>query len=92
MNYLEEPSDREKQWLERVVGKEANRIIRGANLKRLSISEDKKVKEMRDGIEYDNKHVEGFKRYVSEKYGKVIEEYSFPTDMIEGICIESVFH
>jgi hypothetical protein len=94
MNYLEEPNGREKQWLERVFGKEeAGRIISDANLKRLSIRrENKKVKEMRDNIEYDNNFVEGFKKYVSKKYEKVIEEYGFPPDLIEGVCLGKVFH
>ena len=91
MNYLEEPNKKERQWLELVFGKEeAGRMITRANLERLSVSgEDKKINEMGD------EYVEGFKRfkkYVSEKYGKVIEEYGFPTDLIEGICIGRVFH
>jgi hypothetical protein len=91
MDYLEEPNTRERQWLERVFGKEeAGRMINRANLKRLSVSgEDKKVNEM-DNIEYVN-NLEGFKKYVSKKYGKVIEEYGFPTDLIEGICVGRVF-
>jgi hypothetical protein len=94
MNYLEEPNKREKQWLERVFGKEeAGRIINDAKLKRLSISrEDKKIKEIRDNIEYDNNIVEEFKKYVSEKYEKVIEEYGFPTDLIEDVCLGRIFH
>ena len=91
MDYLEEPNTRERQWLERVFGKEeAGRMINRANLKRLSVSgDDKKVNEM-DNIEYVN-NLEGFKKYVNKKYGKVIEEYGFPTDLIEGICVGRVF-
>jgi hypothetical protein len=94
MNYLEAPNEREKQWLERVFGKEeAGRIISDANLKRLSIRrENKKVKEMRNNIEYDNKFAEGLKKDVSEKYEKVIEEYAFPTDLIEDVCLGRIFH
>ena len=92
MNYLEEPNEGERQWLELVFGKEeAGRMTSSANLKRQSVSgEDKKVasNEMEDNIEY----VERLKKQVSEKYGKVIEEYGFPTDLIEGICIGGVFH
>jgi hypothetical protein len=94
MNYLETPDEREKQWLEQVFGKEeADRIINYPNLKRLSIRrQDKEVKETIDNIEYDNKIVEGFKKHVSKKYEKVIEEYGFPTDLIEGVCLGRVFH
>ena len=94
MNYLETPDEREKQWLEQVFGKEeADRIINYPNLKRLSIRrKDKEVKETIDNIEYDNKIVEGFKKHVSKKYEKVIEEYGFPTDLIEGVCLGRVFH
>ncbi len=89
MNYLEEPNNRERQWLERVFGKEeAGRMISRANQKRLSVSgEDKKVNEMGDNIEYDNNLVEGLKKSVSEKYGRVVEQYGFPTDLIEAVCI-----
>lgn len=88
MNYLEEPNNRERQWLERVFG----RMISRANQKRLSVSgEDKKVNEMGDNIEYDNNLVEGLKRSVSEKYGRVVEQYGFPTDLIEAVCIGRVF-
>ena len=89
MNYLEEPNERERQWLEVVFGKkEAGRMISHAKQNRQSVSgEDKKVNEMGDNIEY-----EGFKKQVNEKYTKVIEEYCFPTDLIERICIGRVFH
>ncbi|MFY9868851.1 MAG: hypothetical protein WAK17_03960, partial [Candidatus Nitrosopolaris sp.] len=81
MNYLEEPNNRERQWLERVFG----RMISRANQKRLSVSgEDKKVNEMGDNIEYDNNLVEGLKRSVSEKYGRVVEQYGFPTRFDRG--------
>ena len=90
MNYLEEPNNRERQWLERVFGKEeAGRMISRTNQKRLS---DKKVNQMGDNIEYDNNLVEGLKKSVSEKYGRVIEQYGFPTELIEAVCIGRVFH
>jgi hypothetical protein len=73
---------RERQWLERVFGKEeAGRIISRANLERLSVSEDKNEMD----IEYDNNLVERLKKSISEKYRKVIEEYDFPTDLIEAL-------
>jgi hypothetical protein len=69
-------------------------MIREANLKRLSISreDDEKVKEVLDNIENDNKFVEGFKLHVTKKYEKVIQEYDFPVDLIEGVCLGKVFH
>ena len=94
MNYVGAPNEREKQWLERIFGKEeAGRIISQANLKRVSnSSERQKVKEIRDNIDYDNKVVERFKKHVSGKYEKVIKEYGFPTDLIEDVCIGRIFH
>lgn len=94
MNYIEAPDEIEKQWLERIFGKqEAGRIISDASLKRLSNNrEDEKVKKMQDDIENDNKIVEGIKRHVSKTYEKVIQEYDFPTDLIEGVCFGKVFH
>jgi len=81
MNYLEELNNTERQWLEQKFGKEeADRMISSANLKRQSVSrEDKKVasNEMEDNIEYE----ERLKKQVSEKYGRVIEEYGFVTDL-----------
>ena len=72
--------------LERVFGKEeAGRMISRANQK-------KKVNETGDNIEYDDNIVEGLKKSVSAKYGKVIEQYRFPTDLIEAVCIRRVFH
>ena len=95
MNYVEAPDEIEKQWLERIFGKEeAGRIISEANLKRLSVSreDEKEVKKVRDKIEYDNKFVEGFKLQVTKTYQKVIQEYDFPIDLIEGVCLGKVFH
>ena len=94
MDYLEEPNEKEKQWLERIAGKqEAGRMIRKANLKRLSISrEHKKVKEVRDNAENDSKFVEGFKLHVAKTYEKVIQEYGFPANLIEDVCLGSIFH
>ena len=67
MDYLEEPNEKEKQWLERISWKTRSwQNDTKANLKRLSISrEHKKVKkEVRDNAENDSKFVEGFKWHV----------------------------
>jgi hypothetical protein len=90
----EAPDEIEKLFLERIFGKdEAGKIIGAANLKRQSISrEDQKVKEARDDIENDNKIVEGIKRHVTNKYKKVIQEYDFPIDLIEGVTLGKVFY
>jgi hypothetical protein len=94
MNYVEAPDEIEKQWLERIFGKEqTDRIISDAKLKRLSIGrEEEKVKEVLDNIENDTKFVEAFKLHVTKKYEKVIKEYDFPIDLIEGVCLGKVFH
>lgn len=93
MNYLKVPDEIEKKWLERVFGKgKAVRIINDANLNRQSISSEyKKIKEIRDEFEIDIKIVERLKLNVIKKYEKVIQEYDFPIDLIEGVCLGKVF-
>jgi hypothetical protein len=91
---LEPPNDKEKQWLQQIFGKEeTDRMIRDFNKKRFSVHrENKKFKEIQDSIEYDNHLAEAFKKHVSEKYEKVIEEYGFPIDLIEDVCLGRIFY
>ena len=93
MNYLKAPDEIEKKWLERIFGKaEANRTIIDAYQKRLSISKGgKKIREVRDEAKKDIKIVEKIIQYVTKTYEKVIQEYDFPIDLIEGVCLGKVF-
>ena len=94
MDYLEAPDEKEQQWLEQIFGKEeASKIISEASIKRLAIGrEDEKVKQVRKELEYENYSTERFKLHLSKTYKKVIQEYEFPTDLIEGVCLGKVFH
>ena len=92
MNYVKAPDEVEKKWLEQTFGREeAFRIISDANLKRQTVCKgEKNPKEIVDKIENDIRIVERLKLNVVRKYEKVIQEYGFPIDLIEGICLGKV--
>ena len=92
MNYVKAPDEVEKKWLEQTFGREeAFRIISDANLKRQTVCKgEKNPKEIVDKIENDIRIVERLKLNVVRKYEKVIQEYGFPIDLIEGIFLGKV--
>jgi hypothetical protein len=79
--------------------READRIIHAAHFRSRKSSKSKKEKkkeafiaDIKETIENDKKVVRGLIKLINEKYGKVIyDEYNFPTDLIEGVCLEKIF-
>ncbi len=80
--------------------READRIIHAAHLRSRKSSKSKKEKKKKETfvadinatIENNEKVVRGLIKLVNEKYWKVIyDEYNFPPDLIEGVCLEKIF-
>jgi hypothetical protein len=102
INYLSKiPNEAEIRMLARLYGEsEADRIIHSAHSRSSKSSKSKKEKKKKETfvedinatIENNEKVVRGLIKLVNEKYGKVIyNEYKFPPDLIEGVCLEKIF-
>lgn len=89
--YIEPPSEEEIQWLKQVYGEHgAIQIIANSDRKRRNVS--RKVQEQIGRyMEYDSKQIDLQIAQLQKKYGNKIQEYNFPPDIIEQVCLRKIF-
>ncbi len=94
MNYFEPPNEKEIQWLKQIYGEnEAMKIISGADQTRRSSSttEQEQIKNIQKNMEYYNNLIDSLGMHVKKKYSTRIQEFGFPSDLIEQVCFRKIF-
>ena len=95
MNNFEPPNEKEIQWLKQIYGEnEAVKIIAEADHIRRSPTTKKdqeQIKNIQERMQYDINQIDLQVMHVNKKYGSKIQEYNFPSDLIEQVCFRKVF-
>jgi hypothetical protein len=95
MNNFEPPNEKEIQWLKQIYGEnEAVKIFAEADHIRRSPTTKKdqeQIKNIQERMEYDINQIDLQVMHVNKKYGSKIQEYNFPSDLIEQVCFRKVF-
>jgi len=97
ITYVEQPSEREKEWLKFVYGHNAaSKVIFKASRSRKGfIMKNKKVN---GDIARMQRRIEGLDDRINErilninnKYGNIIKKFDFPSNILEGVCLTKIF-
>jgi RNase H-fold protein (predicted Holliday junction resolvase) len=94
MNYFESPNGKEIQWLKQIYGEnEAVKIIAEADHTRSSTTkkDQEQIKNIQERMEYDINQIDLYVMLVNKKYSTKIQEYNFPSDLIEQVCFRKIF-
>ena len=95
MNYFEPPNEKEIQWLKQIYGENrAMKIIAEADQTRRSSTtkeDQEQIKNIQKSMEYDINQIDLYVMHVNKKYGTKIQEYNFPSDLIEQACFRKIF-
>jgi hypothetical protein len=94
MNYFEPPNEKEIQWLKQIYGENrAMKIIAEADQTRSSTTKEdqEQIKNIQKNMEYDINQIDLYVMHVNKKYGTKIQEYNFPSDLIEQACFRKIF-
>jgi hypothetical protein len=97
INYVEQPSEKEKEWLKFEYGGNAASIIihKASRFRKGFIMKNKKVN---GDVTRIQRRIEGLDDRINQrilninnKYGNIIEKFDFPSNILEGICLMKIF-
>jgi hypothetical protein len=97
ITYVEQPSEKEKEWLKFVYGDNAASIFthKATRFRKGFIMKNKKVN---GDIARMERRIEGLDDRINErilninnKYGNIIKKFDFPSNILEGVCLKKIF-
>jgi hypothetical protein len=97
ITYVEQPSEKEKEWLRFVYGDNAASIIihKAARFRKEYIMKNKKVN---GDIARKQRQIEGLDDRINQrilninkKYRNIIKKFDFPSNILEAVCLRKIF-
>jgi hypothetical protein len=97
ITYVEQPSEKEKEWLKFVYGDNAASIVihKASRSRKGFIMKNKKVN---GDVARMQRRIEGLDDRINErilninnKYGYIIKKFDFPSNILEGVCLRKIF-
>jgi hypothetical protein len=97
ITYVEQPSEKEKEWLKFEYGDNAASIFihNASRFRKGFIMKNKKVN---GDIARIQRRIEGLDDRINQrilninnKYGNIIEKFDFPSNILEGVCLRKIF-
>jgi hypothetical protein len=97
ISYVEQPSEKEKEWLKFEYGDNAASIFihNASRFRKGFIMNNKKVN---GDVTRIQRPIEGLDDRINQrilninnKYGNIIEKFDFPSNILEGVCLRKIF-
>jgi hypothetical protein len=89
--YFDPPSEEEMRWLKQIYGEHGAMQIIAKSHQIRRVTTWRVQKQIGKYMEYDSKQIDLQIAHLQKKYGNKIQEYNFPPDMIEQVCLRKIF-